>query len=302
MGRIISAAMILSVVSGALARAEGDALYSKLLAEKSPVLVTIKFVLKMQGQFGDRESEAEATGVMIDPSGLVLCGNSQLGMPAFMRRFGTATPTDLKVLVGDDTEGLKATVLARDTELDLAWVKIKDPGDRKFAFLDLSQLHNPVLGERLFSLRRMAKYFDRATTMSEGRLSGRTRKPRELLVPSGDLSVEPGLPVFTADGHVVGVAVLQMPDDEEREGNPMAFIGVGRDISRGLILPAGEVARATLRARENAGREDDDESAGQQGADPAKRPPDRKESGGKRSSGGASKEQPEEEDEDEGGA
>jgi hypothetical protein len=240
------------------ARAEGAGEFAELQDRHGGALVTVKFVLKLEGQFGNRESEVEVTGAMIDPSGLVLCGNSRLGMPSFMRRFGNATPTDLKVLVGDDTEGLKARVLARDTELDLAWVQITEVGKLKFPYLDLGSSAVPAPGDRLLSIRRMAKYFDRAMTVSEGRLAGKTRKPRDLYIPSGSMTIEPGLPVFTPDGRVVGVAVLQLPDDEEQQANPLAFAGIGRDIANGLILPCEEVRRATARARQTAASDEEE--------------------------------------------
>ena len=111
---------------GGIARADEAGEYAKLLSDTTPALVTVKFVLKIEGQMGKRESETEITGLMVDPTGLVLCANSKLGLPRIMRSFGSATPTDIKILIGDDTEGLEAKVMARDTELDLAWVKIKD--------------------------------------------------------------------------------------------------------------------------------------------------------------------------------
>jgi hypothetical protein len=241
----------------ALAQEKSD--YAAILERVGPAFVTVKFVLKMQGQFGNRESEAEVTGVMIDPSGLVLCGNTRLGSARMARSIGgSATPTDIKVLIGDDTEGLEARVLARDSELDLAWVQIKKPGDRKFVSLDLSKSAMPIPGERLLAVRKMAKYFDRALTVSEGRLAGKTHKPRDLLVPSGTLSLETGLPVFTASGDVVGISVLQMPEEDELQS--MALTGIGRDISNGLVLPVAEVVRATARAKEVAAEKGDDDN------------------------------------------
>ena len=260
--RILTASAILAATLGvgpALAQEKAD--YSALLERVGPAFVTVKFVLKMQGQFGNRESEAEVTGVMIDASGLVLCGNTRLGSARMARSIGgSATPTDLKVLIGDDTEGLEARVLARDSELDLAWVQIKKPGERKFVALDLSKSATPSVGDRLLAIRKMAKYFDRALTVSEGRLSGKTHKPRDLLIPSGSLSLETGLPVFTPSGDVVGIAVLQMPEEDELQS--MALTGIGRDISNGLVLPVAEVIRATDRAKEVAAEKgDEDEDA-----------------------------------------
>jgi hypothetical protein len=258
--RAWSAAGLCLLAIGNAARADELAEYSKLLSEMTPILVTVKFVLKMEGQYGKRESETEITGLMVDPTGLVLCANSKLGMPRFLRGMGSATPTDLKVLVGEDTEGLEAKVLARDTELDLAWVKIKEPGDRKFASLDLEKAGTVKPGERLLTIRRMAKFFDRAATVSEGRLAGRTSKPRDLLIPGGGIDVEPGQAIFLADGRFIGMIVLQLPDMEEMESNPMAFIGMRSDLLNGLILPASEIIKATARAKERKD-EDADESA-----------------------------------------
>jgi len=255
--RVPMVAFLLMGFVGAL-RADDRPDYAALVERVGPAFVTVKFVLKMQGQFGNRESEAEVTGVMIDPSGLVLCGNTRLGSARMARSIGgTATPTEVKVLIGEDTEGLEARLLARDSELDLAWVQIKKPGDRKFVALDLSKAATPVVGDKLLAVRKMAKYFDRALTVSEGRVAGKTHKPRDLIIPSGSLSLETGLPVFSAAGDVVGISVLQMPEEDELQS--MALTGIGRDISNGLILPVSEVVRATARAKEVAAEKADED-------------------------------------------
>lgn len=247
------AAIVLTFAAPALADQQAD-IYKTLLEEKAPTLVTVKFLLRMEGQFGKRESEAEITGIMIDPKGLVLCANSKLGAP---RRFGSATPTDIKVLVGDDIEGMPAKLLARDTELDLAWVRVEEPGDKTFEFVDIKDPGEPAIGDRLYAPRRMAKFFDRTPVIADGRLAGRAKKPRDLLVPTG-LSLDAGQPVFTEGGKLVGIVSLQLPEDEEFEANPMAFMSIGRDIGGGLILPTAQVNKATERALEVA-KEDDEE-------------------------------------------
>ena len=255
--KVLAALAVLSVAPWAAAEPAADSVdCGKLVADVGSAYVTVKYVLKMEGQFGNRETEAEITGIMIDPSGIVLCGNTRLGSQRMMRQMGgSATPTDIKVLIGDDTEGLEARVMARDSELDLAWVQIKKPGDRKFVCLDLNKSAAPVVGQHIVALRKMAKYFDRALVLSEGRIGGKTRKPRDLLVPTGALALEPGLPIFTPAEQIVGIVVVQMPDEDELAN--MTFTGIGRDISNGLILPVAEVVKATARAKE-AHRNDDD--------------------------------------------
>jgi S1-C subfamily serine protease len=266
LARVVAVALTVSLATSLAAADKAD--YQKFLKDKEAPLVTVKYVLKvkmggMMGGMGDQESDSEITGVLISEKGLVLCSNTQLGgftslMRRFMGRMGgemTATPTDLKVLVGDDTEGKEAELVARDSDLDLAWVKIKDPGDTKYPFVDFSKGRKPEIGERIMLVHKMGKYFARTAVVGEGRIGGETAKPRDLFVPSGIEAGGLGLPIYAADGQVLGVTVIQAPDEEDAEANPMAMLSRMSDLQSmmaGLILPAAEVAKATTRALESA--------------------------------------------------
>lgn len=254
--RRIGGVIMIALTAGHTAvRADARAEYENLLKNKVSALVTVKFVMKVQGQFGDSETESEITAVLIDPKGLVLCSSMQLGGARWLQMSGTtATPTDMKVLIGDDTEGLDAKLVSRDSELDLAWVKIDDPGDDPLPFLDLAKAGKPTPGQRLLCMRRLGKFFDRVAVVAEGPLAGKTDKPRELLIPGAGLEVESGLPVFMPDGRVVGVVVFQMPDPEDLESARPARGDWGQ-----MILPAAAVAKATERAMAAVADEDEDE-------------------------------------------
>ena len=244
-----------------LVQADEAETYRKLLSDKASSLVTVKFVLKISmGNMGDQENENEITGVMIAPEGVVICSNNQLGgftsmMKKMMGPMGgglSATPSDLKVIIGDELEGREAELVARDTELDLAWVRIKEPGDQPFDHVDLTKEVKPQVGQRIVALDRMGKYFARCPVVSEGRIGGITKSPRNLLAPNGPLSTAFGLPVFLPDGRCIGVTVMQLP---EGEGNlsPMAMMGrlsSIQDMMAGMILPAADVMKATKRAME----------------------------------------------------
>ncbi len=269
---VIAATICLFTV---VAPAETD-MYKSLLERRAPVLVTVKFVLKtsmggMMGGMGDQESESEVTGVMIDPKGLVLCSDTQLG--GFMRMLArmmpmmggnvNATPTDIKVLVGDDAEGREAELVARDSELDLAWIRIKDAGDAKFDYLDLTKGASVSVGQRVVAVRRMGKYFGRAATVIEGRIAGTTKKPRDLYVPSIEFSMAQGLPIYTEGGKLVGFTITQTPDADDSGGgfNPLAMMSQMsnmQEMMAGLILPAASAAKATKRALASAEEEDEE--------------------------------------------
>jgi len=224
----------------------GEADFEKLAAERSDALVSVKFVLRTKGGSGENENEGEVTALMIDPTGVVVTSNSQVGgNPAFMRRGSAPTLTDIKVYLGnDDSQGLEARMVARDSELDLVWFKIKQPGEHKFAFIDLARSAMPKVGDRIYTIVRLGKYFDRMPVVREGRVGALAKKPRALVVPSVNLGAL-GQPIFTADGAVIGLAVVQLPDAEEiaAASSPAAFSG-----ANSMILPAAEVVKATKRA------------------------------------------------------
>lgn len=259
-------ALILPLATTAHAQSE-EASYQKLIDSHGPAYVTVKFVLKLKmggmfGGSGDSENEQEITAVMIDPKGVMICSNTSLGgfagmMGRMSKMFGEmqATPTNIKVLMGDDTEGVDAELLARDTELDLAWVQIKSPSDKGYPFIDLTKSSKAKLGQKIYALNKLGKYFGRAATVHTGRIAGMCKKPRELYLPAGVSAV--GLPIFTEAGEPLGIAVMQMPDAEESE-NPMSMLSSLSDMEstgNGFILPADEVVKATARAKERAKEE-----------------------------------------------
>jgi S1-C subfamily serine protease len=248
--RMVVAGLVLSMAGPLLADdASASNEFETLRKAQAPNLVTVKFVQKTQSRFGDFDGENEITGVMVDPAGLVLCSNTMLSGRG--RGGARAVPTEIKVLIGSDTLGQDATFVARDTELDLAWLKIKKPAAEPYAFLDMSRVPAEThvqTGQRVLSLGVMGRFFGQEVLVTEGTIAGRTRKPRELYVVRGALDTDPGLPVFDAAGQLLGVATIQAPDAEEMAGSSANLIARGR----GLILPASVVSKATARAKELA--------------------------------------------------
>lgn len=209
--------------------------------------------LKYEGSFGEHEQERELTGVIIDPTGLILCSNSQSGgvPPSMQDRMSgvTVTPRDIKVFVGDDTEGLDGKLIARDSELDLAWVKLSDLKGTTLASIDLATGVTPALGDEMVGIGRLSKYFDRAPILTFCRAAAFVKKPRTLVLPS-DMN-DLGIPVFTTAGKLIGVTIIQLPevDEDNDEGMRSQLRGLGASM---VILPAADVATATKHALESA--------------------------------------------------
>ena len=220
-----------------------------MLDDRGPAIVSIKFILKG----GEQEKEEEATGVVIDPSGLILASNLEFGGQYARMGGPTPIPSEIKVLIGDDTQGLEAKFLARDTELGLAWMQLKDAPAKPLNSVDFAKGVNAKVGDGLYVVSLMGKFFDRVPAMSEGRVSALVKKPRELVIPSfGLASTELGIPVFNEKGEVIGVTTLILPDEEEVAGIPGGMRAALRGVTRSMILPAAEVVAATKRAKETA--------------------------------------------------
>jgi S1-C subfamily serine protease len=221
-----------------------------MVESKAPTIVSIKYILKG----GEQDEEGETTGVVIDGErGLVLTSNNAFG--GMMARFGgpSPTPSEIKILIGEDNNGLDAKFVARDSELGLAWVELSEKPAKALAAVDMTKSANVKLGDSLYVVSEMGKFFDRASSVAEGQVSAITKKPRDLVIPSiGLAATEMGMPVFTASGEVVGVLTLILPEQEEMSGSPSQMRATMRGITGNMILPAAQVVEATKRALETA--------------------------------------------------
>jgi hypothetical protein len=262
----LAALLALGLAWPGTARAADQAAFQKILKDHAETVVTVKLVLTIKGGYvgpEGQEIEHEANALIIDPHGLVLTSSTELGgiPPALRQMMGqmgaelSVVPSDIKVLVGDDTEGLEAELLARDSELDLAWVQIKDPGGRVLPAVDLSKSVEPKLGQPLLAVTRMSRYFDRAPVVEQVRIAGITSKPRRMYVPSVGIGDGFCTPVYTTDGVLVGVTVLQVPDVGASASDPLSAASLMGDLESmmgGFILPAADVRAATKRAQATA--------------------------------------------------
>lgn len=252
-----------------------------ILETKAGSIVALKTVIQVRisgrGTDGEQESESEVAGVMVSPDGLVVCSNMMLNGPVGMirrmlgnRMQGVTITSDVqsvKVVLGPDDEEIDAKILARDEDLDLAWVQIEQ-SERTFEAVDLAKGVEADLGARLIGVRRMGKLFDRTPVTALATVVGQTERPRRLLVPQEELLSMVGLPVFSRVGEFVGIVITQLPEPGEggAGGSPASALGNMASLQEGmtgLILPAADVLRATERARAGEGEKPADEAASQ---------------------------------------
>ncbi len=226
------------------ATTEAKSVEAKLIESKGSSIVSLKFVLNaalnFQGQSMDREITGTATGVMIDATGLVMLparsldAAAYLGIPPQMRAQVeiSSTPGNVKVIFPGDDKEYPAILGAKDSKLGLAFVLIKDLGEKKPTVADMSDAATPAVGDEVYGVSRLDQGFDHAPMCSKLRVIGQVSKPRTMWARNGS-GMFLSQPLYTAAGKVVGICVSQ-------EG-----VGAG-SASRAFVLPL-KVANPTIK-------------------------------------------------------
>jgi S1-C subfamily serine protease len=264
--RILGALLLLLLSSVNLGYAQSPSL-EKILEERSAAMVTVRFMMhaKMDGTIaalmGDKQDlELEATCIAIDPKGLILCSNTQLSgstdvMARLIGQMGGAgdvvtVPTQISVFVADSTKGYEAKLLARDADLDLAWLQVTQTTETPFTHFDLASSGAAKIGEEVVAIRRLDRFFDRSPALVYGRVSAIVRKPRLLYLPTGGIEANLGSPVLNQAGQLIGIVALQLPDRSARpsSGGMLEVMGWSsrmQDVAKGMVIPAAEILKAT---------------------------------------------------------
>lgn len=186
------------------------AIYERVTEAVTPALVRVEFIVSMESNWGgpSEDSEMESDGVLVSEDGVVLLANSAIGGWMAMLFETQANPRDVKVMIGDDTEGVPATVIARDSDRDLCWIKLDEALETPLPHIDITAPgEEPALGETVYQVTRLGEYFGRATVVTEATVNARLTKPRDLL-HVGMGSAEPGLPVVNSDGSFAGFTII----------------------------------------------------------------------------------------------
>jgi serine protease Do len=259
---------------------EKSAQLRQLLESKAAGIVTVRAVIKTEltigGRTRDRESRLERRGVMVDANGLVMTDRTSLapeedegGDADFSQK---TTPLDIKVVVEREEQEFAAAVVATDAKSGLAFLRIKDLGDRKLAALDLSQAAKVEIGDEVAVVERMGKGYDFAPYFRLGRITGSIDKPRKAWIYAGNLGSE-GTVVFTPGGQLAGVITTVesgLKGEEEDAGIPAGLGGLLGRIRSGqqgdsFIVPAGSIAGLIDQAKKRAAEQASEEASRKEG-------------------------------------
>lgn len=258
---------------------------AQVLQRHGPSIVTVKIVLKTEiqvmGQAQDREERMQVQGAVVDASGLIMFTNSSISssqlqeaITGMMEAQGQAaeveikaTPSDIKVVFGNDETEHDAFLAATDTRLDLAFVQVKALGDLKLTPIQFGDA-TPAVGQTLVAVSRLDEGYDYAPFFATAQVTGEIKKPQPAFILSAETDAV-GLPVFSTGGDAVGVLTVIASGMKAEGGGLMSMVGGGNPVEgafRSFVIPAKQVGAVIAQAKERAAE------AAKQGATPPAAP------------------------------
>jgi len=260
--KIPSMLFALCLLSASSVLADQQAATGRQLAAKwEKAIVTIQLVVQSSVSYdgqdgGKRETKSEATGTVINPSGLVVMSLSATSPEEAMGQMMSqgsrnvkvsSQITDIKIITGDGTE-IPAKIVLRDKDLDLAFIRPKrKPASPMTAInlakaVKLSQFDESIILYRLGNSanRQIAGVLDRVQTV--------LNKPRtQYAMGMSAMSASLGAPVFAMDGNVSGMLLLRSQPSgvTDSSGTFSGLSGMGMMY---IVLPADNIIEAAKQA------------------------------------------------------
>jgi S1-C subfamily serine protease len=217
-------------------------------------IVNIRVSLKVRMSVAGREVQSmddtvEAVGTVIDPSGLTVMSLTSLDPGAMMSKLMSgggdddqkmtiaSEPSNIRIRLADGKE-MPATVLLRDQDLDLAYIKPTAPPPSPLTAINLADAGSPALLEQLVVLSRLGRVGGWTPAAAIYDVSAIMEKPRTFYVLQGQAVT--GTPAFQSNGKVVGLLTIRQVDPGRMSMFGMMNGAEGAGVIA-VVLPAADV-------------------------------------------------------------
>ncbi|MCW8139607.1 MAG: trypsin-like peptidase domain-containing protein [Planctomycetota bacterium] len=245
---------------------------AQVLQRRAPSIVTVKIVLKTEinvmGQTQEREERIQVQGVVVDAGGLIMFSNSAISAAQLQEALSDmmddegqpggfeikTTPSDIKVVFGEEDTEHPAFLAASDARLDLAFVQLQELGELKLVAVDFPEAGAPKVGQTIVVVSRLNEGYDYAPYFETGLIAGEIKTPQPAFVVAGQAAAV-GLPVFAPSGEVLGVLTVVASGMRPQGGGLMQAMGGESPMAqafRPFVLPSGQVRAVVAQAKERA--------------------------------------------------
>ncbi len=242
------------VLWAAPAAAQADrAAYRDVAKKWQAAIVNVRVSLKVRMSLGGREVQSmddtvEAVGTVIDPSGLTVMSLTSLDPGAMMSKLMgggdgdqkmsiVSEPSNVRIRLADGRE-LPATVVLRDQDLDLAFIKPTAKPAEPLVAVDLSDAGRPAVLEQLLVLSRLGRVGGWTPAAAVHDVGAIMERPRTFYVLQGQAVT--GTPAFQSNGRVVGLLTIRQIDPGRMSMFGMMNGTEGAGVIA-VVLPAADV-------------------------------------------------------------
>ncbi len=181
-------------------------IYRSLTAQHAAAVVTVKFVMSVTASGKEDRIEDRTQALLVSANGLLLVPDRSVSVD-FRQFMGgnsgqgaapVAKSSEFRVRLAGGEDWLPADLVTRDTQLGLAWLRIRNP-PAALSFVNLDDGVRAEPGMTFFSLLRTSDEWGGVPVFRPGFIMGETRTPKTLLLVDG----VPGM-AFAASGQPMG--------------------------------------------------------------------------------------------------
>ncbi|MEN6520456.1 MAG: serine protease [Armatimonadota bacterium] len=253
--------MLLTLILGPAVISTADDTTSgrEIASNYGPAIVKVQIVLKLSmsymGSGDSQEQKIEATGTVVDPSGLTVISMSSTDPADIIQSVYGDTEemqiksevTDVKIRLVDGTE-LPGKIVLRDKDLDLAFIRPVKKPSAPLPYLDIKNNCKLDVLDQTVLVTRLGKVANRVISASIGRIEASVEKPRKfytIRLNSNSSSVL-GSPVFSMDGRVLGIVLLRVMQGQSKES--LMSGGMSESPIIPVIIPAEDIVPIAAQA------------------------------------------------------
>ena len=220
--------------------------FRTVLQKRGDTAVLVKYVMSVSGMGGEQQQDGQTQGTLVSADGLILVPGRVVSFD--LRQItGTAMgsagspmvkSSHFRVQLPGSEEWQPADLVTRDTELGLAWLRLRKR--TKLPYVDFADSAKVEIGASLYFVMRTSDQLGSVPIVRGGYVLGETKVPRPSLLIDGT----PGL-AFDGEAHPAGFADV---DFSAMARSQTGGIGMNFGDSVFKMIPAERVGRVTAQA------------------------------------------------------